>query len=105
MDYLYNNEIDQINISGQWPIADRWYAVGQISYSLPDEKSIENLLGVEYNADCWIFRLMAQRYVTSSTETNTAFYFQLELKGLSRLGANPLDTLQRNIPGYEPLSP
>ena len=104
MDYLYNNEVDQINVSGQWPIAQRWYAVGQVSYSLPDHKSIENILGVEYNADCWIFRLMAQRYVTSSTETNTAFYFQLELKGLSKLGTNPLNALQRSIPGYEPLS-
>lgn len=105
MDYLYNNEIDQIHISGQWPIGRRWYAVGQTSYSIPDHKSIENIFGVEYNADCWIFRLMAQRFVTSSTESNTAFFFQLELKGLSRLGSNPLNALQRSIPGYEPLSP
>lgn len=104
-DYLYNNEIDQINVSGQWPIADRWYAIGQVRYSLPNSKTIENILGIEYNADCWIFRLMTQRYVTSSAESNTAFYFQLELKGLSKLGTNPLNALQRSIPGYEPLSP
>ncbi|WP_231371646.1 LPS-assembly protein LptD [Oxalobacter paraformigenes] len=102
---FYGNELDQINVSGQWPIAQRWYAVGQISYSLPENRTIENIFGFEYNADCWIFRLMAQRYATSSIESNTAFYFQLELKGLSKLGTNPLNALQRSIPGYEPLSP
>lgn len=103
--YLYNNEIDQIQVSGQWPIANRWYAVGQLSYSLPDDKSIEHFFGIEYNADCWIFRLMRQYYVTSSSDSNAAIFFQLELKGLSKLGSNPLDVLQRNIPGYDPLSP
>ena len=102
---FYGNELDQINVSGQWPIAQRWYAIGQISYSLPENRTIENIFGFEYNADCWIFRLMAQRYATSSIESNTAFYFQLELKGLSKLGTNPLNALQRSIPGYEPLSP
>ena len=48
---------------------------------------------------------MAQRYVTSSVETNTALYFQLELKGLSSIGSNPLNALRKSIPGYEPLSP
>ncbi len=104
-DYLYNDKIDQIQISGQWPIAQRWYALGQTSYSLADNKSIENILGLAYNADCWIFRLTAQRYITSSTESNTAFYFQLELKGLSKLGTDPIEALQRSIPGYEPLLP
>lgn len=102
---FYGNKLDQINVSGQWPIAKRWYAVGQVSYSIPDSRTIENIFGFEYNADCWILRLMAQRYATSSIETNTAFYFQLELKGLSSLGNNPLNALRRSIPGYEPLSP
>ncbi len=101
----YGNELDQINVSGQWPIAKRWYAVGQVSYSIPQSRTIENLFGFEYNADCWILRLMAQRYATSSIESNTAFYFQLELKGMSKLGSNPLNALRQSIPGYEPLSP
>ena len=102
---FYGNKLDQVNVSGQWPIAKRWYAIGQVSYSLADSRTIENIFGFQYNADCWIFRLMAQRYATSSVETNTALYFQLELKGLSSIGSNPLNALRRSIPGYEPLSP
>lgn len=63
---FYGNKLDQVNVSGQWPIAKRWYAIGQVSYSLADSRTIENIFGFQYNADCWIFRLMAQRYATSS---------------------------------------
>lgn len=100
----YGNAIDQVNVSGQWPLGKRWYAVGQASYSLPDNKTIESLFGVEYNADCWIGRIVAQRYVTSSTESTTAFFFQLELKGMSKIGSNPLEILRKSIPGYRPLT-
>ena len=100
----YGNAIDQINVSGQLPLGNRWYAVGQASYSLPDDKTIESLFGVEYNADCWIGRIVAQRYVTSSTESNTALFFQLELKGLSKIGSNPLEILRKSIPGFRPLT-
>ncbi|MDL2284666.1 LPS-assembly protein LptD [Oxalobacter sp. OttesenSCG-928-P03] len=100
----YGNAIDQINISGQWPLGKRWYAVGQVSYSLPDSKTIESLFGVEYNADCWIGRIVAQRYATSSTESNTALFFQLELKGMSKIGSNPMEVLRKGIPGYRPLT-
>lgn len=99
-----DNKIDQINVSAQWPLSDRVYGVGMWSYSLPDSKTIESLFGIEYNANCWIGRLVAQRYVTSSSKTNTAFYFQLELKGLSKLGSNPIDKLRRGISGYRPLT-
>ena len=98
------NVLDQVNVSAQWPLGNRWYAVGQISYSLPDSKAIESVFGVEYNADCWIARFVAQRYVTSYTESNTAILFQLELKGMSKIGANPMNVLRRGIPGYRPLT-
>lgn len=99
----YTNKVDQAYVSGQWPIASNLYLVGQTSYDISQSKAVENIFGIEYNSDCWIFRAMAQRYPTSSQETNTAFFFQLELKGLSRIGSNPLDTLEERIPGYEPL--
>jgi len=100
----HGNAIDQINISGQWPLGKRWYAVGQVSYSLPESKTIESLFGIEYNADCWIGRVVAQRYATSSSESNTAIFFQLELKGMSKIGANPMSALKKGVPGYRPLT-
>jgi len=101
---VLGNGLEQVSLSAQWPLGNRWYAVGQISYSLPQAKTVENLFGFEYNADCWIWRMVAQRYATSTLETNTALFFQLQLKGLSSIGSNPLTALSRTIPGYQPVT-
>ena len=61
----------------------------------------EGLLGVEYKADCWVFRAVAQRIPTATQQATTALFFQLELNGLSKLGSNPIDALRRNVPGYQ----
>ena len=96
--------LKQINLSGQWPVSERWYAVGRVSYSVPDRKTVDGLLGAEYKADCWIFRLVGQRYVTATQDSSSAVFLQLELNGLSRLGSSPLEALRRNIPGYQQLN-
>ena len=92
--------IHQIDISGQWPIAARWYGLGRFNYSLRDRKVVEGLAGLEYNKDCWALRLVAHRLATAQQQVSTSFFVQLELNGLSRLGNNPLEALKQNIPGY-----
>jgi LPS-assembly protein len=67
---------------------------------LRDGRLIESLGGFEYNAGCWIGRIVVQRFATSTTTFNSAVFVQLELNGFSRIGSNPLETLKRNIPGY-----
>jgi LPS-assembly protein len=54
------------DVSAQWPLSMRWYGVGRVSYSLRDHKVLESLIGLEYKADCWIFRMGAQRFVTAA---------------------------------------
>lgn len=93
--------LKQMDISGQWPISQRWYAVSRINYSIPDKTVAEGLLGMEYKADCWVFRLVAQRIPTSSSKASTSFFIQLELNGFSKIGSNPLDALSASIPGYQ----
>lgn len=95
------NSIKLINFSGQWPIAGRYFAVGRISYSLPERQTVKSLAGFEYNADCWVFRFAAQRFSTSTQGATTTLFLQLELNGLSRIGSNPLDAMSKNIPGYQ----
>lgn len=95
------NELKQVDVSGQWPIAQRWYGVGRINYSLPDKRVAESLLGFEYKADCWIFRVVAQRIPTATQTATSAFFIQLELNGLSRIGSNPLEAIRANVPGYQ----
>ena len=93
------------DVSAQWPLSARWFGVGRVSYSLRDHKVIEGLFGLEYKADCWIFRMGAQRFVTAAQKTSTSSFFQLELNGLSRLGlGNPLDAFYKSIPGYTRLN-
>lgn len=93
------------DVSGQWPLSRRWYGVARASYSLRDRKLLEGLIGLEYKADCWVFRMGAQRFVTALQTTSTPMFFQLELNGLSRLGVgNPLETFNKSIPGYTRLN-
>jgi LPS-assembly protein len=94
-----------MDLSSQWPLSDRWYGVGRISYSLLDKKIVEGLIGLEYKADCWVFRMGAQRFVTTAKNTSTPIFFQLELNGLSKLGfGSPLESFYKSIPGYSRLN-
>ncbi|WP_293937968.1 LPS-assembly protein LptD [Iodobacter sp.] len=95
-----NSNIEQLDFSGQWPLGGGWYAIGRANYSLRDNKALETLGGVEYNAGCWALRFAAQRYITNDGTFNTNFFALLELGGLGGLGSNPIDVLRQTIPGY-----
>jgi len=98
-----SDQIRQVDLSGQWPLADRWYGVGRFNYSLRDSRIVESIGGLEYGADCWISRFVVQRFALTAGESTRSFFIQLELNGFSRLGSNPLEALKRNIPGYQRL--
>ncbi|MGZ8269907.1 MAG: LPS-assembly protein LptD [Methylophilus sp.] len=101
MGYRYTKDfLEQINVSGQWPLGNGWYGVGRYNYSLRDGNAIESVAGLEYDAGCWQMRGVIQRVETATANANYALFFQLELGGITSIGANPLSILQRNIPGY-----
>ncbi len=77
-----------------------WYTVGRINYSTSESRLTDSVLGLEYDAGCWIGRVVAERLSTGRSEAVTRLLLQLELVGLSRLGSNPLQVLKDNIPGY-----
>lgn len=77
-----------------------WYGVGRINYSTRDSRITDSVVGLEYDAGCWIGRVVAERLSTGRSEATTRLLLQLELVGLSRLGASPLQVLKDNIPGY-----
>jgi LPS-assembly protein len=60
--------------------------------------------GLEYDAGCWIVRLVVQSIATQTQKATTSLFLQLELNGFSRLGSNPLDILKRTVPGYSPVN-
>ncbi|WP_298009102.1 LPS-assembly protein LptD [uncultured Aquabacterium sp.] len=97
---------DQISLNGQPAVSSSacgdggtWYSVGRFNYNMRDGRMANSLLGVEYDAGCWITRVVAER-TTVGTTSSRRIMFQLELVGLSRIGSNPLSTLRDNIPGY-----
>lgn len=96
-----STNLEQIDISGQWPLSGGWHAVGRYNYSLNENRVTEAIGGLEYDAGCWIGRFVVQRLATIADKPTTAIFFQLELNDFSRLGSNPLDLLKRNIPGYQ----
>jgi LPS-assembly protein len=94
------DSLEQVDWSAQWPITSKWSGVARWNYSTRDKRVIEGLAGLEYNAGCWVTRMVAHRFVSATDEYTTSFFLQLELTGVSRVGLNPLDTLRQNISGY-----
>jgi LPS-assembly protein len=105
---------EQFELGYQWPLWRRrpleasagnscqgsLYGVGRGNYSLKDRRLTDALFGFEYDAGCWIARVVAERVSTGQTEATRRLMIQLELVGLSRLRSNPLQVLKDNIPGY-----
>jgi LPS-assembly protein len=99
--YRYTrNTLRQVDLSTQWPLFARWQGVARLLYSLQDKRSLESLVGVEYNQSCWTMRLVAQSYTTATSERTTGVFLQLELNGLVPIGSDPLSALRTSISGY-----
>ena len=95
-------QIKQVDLSGQWPVSERWTLIGRWNYSIRDRKTLEAVAGVEYNADCWVLRIVGQRLTTTAQQVTQSIFVQLELNGLARVGTSPLELLRRSVPGYIP---
>ncbi|MEO6363257.1 MAG: LPS-assembly protein LptD, partial [Caldimonas sp.] len=110
---------EQVELGWQWPIygpvpaadgserpassgrcSGTLYSVGRVNYSTRDSRLTDSIVGFEYDAGCWIGRIVAERLSTGRSEATTRLLVQLELVGLSRLGSNPLKVLKDNVPGY-----
>jgi LPS-assembly protein len=108
LNLAYRSTVDlikQTDVSFQWPLTPRWSAVGRWNWSIRDDRTLESLVGFEYDGGCWIFRAVGHRFATTLNAVNTSLFFQLELNGISRIGSNPMDVLRRNVGGYTRLDP
>jgi LPS-assembly protein len=118
---LASGASEQVELAWQWPLfgaasgtgraaasngasgstcTGSWYSVGRANYSTFDGRITDSILGLEYDAGCWIGRVVAERQSTGASEATTRLLLQIEFVGLSRLGTNPLQVLKDNIPGY-----
>ena len=102
LSYRYTqNNLEQINLSSQWPLGRGYYGLARANYSIREGSMIEGLAGIEYDAGCWQSRFVVQRVQTATADANFAMFFQLELGGMASIGSNPLQLINRNIPGYK----
>jgi len=94
--------IQDVDISGQWPLGNRWYGVGRVTRSIKENRITEAVAGVEYisTCGCWVFRTAAHRFATNEDRVTNALFVQLELTGLGSIGASPVNLLTRSVPGY-----
>jgi LPS-assembly protein len=89
--------------AGQGLGPDRWFTVGRMNFSLTEGRMVESLMGLEYDAGCWIGRIVFENNQRTIATANTRLLFQLELIGLARVGSSPLVALRNNIPRYQNL--
>lgn len=119
--YRYARDISsQWEASWQWPLyqpggtpqrkewdgsarscGGAWYTVGRVTYNTTESRVTDSVVGLEYDAGCWIARMAVSRWSTGVSEASTQVLMQLELVGLSRLGSNAIGVLRDNIPGYQ----
>ena len=122
--YRFQRDVsEQVDVSWQWPLNNLWgdsgrelgagrgqgegryYGVGRLNYSLNERRLVDTILGVEYDAGCWLARVLLERTQTSSSTATGRVMFQLEFVGFTRLGigGNPIQTLTQNISRYQNL--
>ena len=77
--------------------------MGRLNYSLAEAKLVDSIVGFEYDAGCWLGRVVVEKLSTGLVTSNQRLMFQLEFVGFSRLGIDPLSTLKTNIPRYQTL--
>jgi len=99
-----SNDIEQLNIAGQWPIAPGWSSVGRYQYDLNDHGTIESLAGLSYDAGCWTTSILYHSFaLPNDDKMNNTVFFMLELGGLGAIesgGDGALEeALHRNVPG------
>ncbi len=109
------NSSEQVDLSWQWPLHRLWgmasgaadadtgrfYGLGRLAYSLRDQQLVDSLMGLEYDAGCWIARVVYSRTPLTPETANSKLMFQIELVGFTRLGIDPFKTLTDSIPRYQ----
>ncbi|WP_345812874.1 LPS-assembly protein LptD [Paraburkholderia sp. PREW-6R] len=107
---LDNQPINQLLISGQWPLTHRVYGVGRFNYDLGGHRIVDGLVGLQYDADCWTLGAGIQRYAnglntSGQNQSSTRFLAQLTFKGLSSVDNGLISAFRNSVAGYTPLPP
>jgi LPS-assembly protein len=111
----------QLDVGWQWPLHDlwgaadntdgrglgegRWYSVSRVNLDVLNKKPVESIIGFEYDAGCWVSRVVLERMQVAEGVARQRLLFQLEFIGFTRIGTNATGSIMRNIPRYQSLNP
>lgn len=102
-----SENIKQSDFSFIWSLSQRWGIIGRWGFDLEQQRSYDNIVGVEYESCCWRARLVNRRYLKESNDQNEivepsqGIYLQFELKGLGGIGGSVDSMLDEAISGYK----
>lgn len=97
------NELEQFDVSTEWPLGANWSLRARSLYSQRDHENVESYAGLQYRACCWALRFHAARRLLPATGANVTpersreFMLELELSGFGKLGAAPVSPLTQGL--------
>ncbi|WP_414982102.1 LPS-assembly protein LptD [Congregibacter sp.] len=106
---------DQVNLSTYYPINNNWRFFMAWNYSLEANRSVEDMVGIEYDSCCWQVRLLHLRYFDTvrneipdfdspSLDREYATQLQFVLKGLGGFGDGVEQLMGDMIQGFNRLA-
>ncbi|MEE4109376.1 MAG: LPS assembly protein LptD, partial [Halieaceae bacterium] len=106
---------DQFNLSTYYPINNNWRFFMAWSYSLEADRSVEDMVGIEYDSCCWQVRLLHLRYFDTVSDRIPDFdnpdldreyatQVQFVLKGLGGFGTGVERLMTDLIQGFDRLA-
>ena len=97
-------QTDQYNAFGEWPVFKKYRVLGRWGYDALTAKTLNTLVGLQYDEDCWTARFAYSQARNTTQITTTQVLFQLEFRGFGNVGNNPVDVMRLNVPGYQPVA-
>jgi LPS-assembly protein len=96
-------QTDQYNAFGEWPVFKKYRLLGRWGYDALTAKTLNTLVGLQYDEDCWTARFAYSQARNTTQITTTQVLFQLEFRGFGSVGNNPVDVMRLNVPSYQPV--
>jgi len=102
---------EEASVSSYLPLTNNWSVFAAMSYSVEDNISVEDMVGVEYDSCCWMVRLVQLRYYNNVSgevpdfsnpdlERESTIQFQFVLKGMGGFGNRITNIMQDMIRGF-----
>lgn len=107
---LGQEALRQASLSLVQPVGINWQLLGLWQYDLRSREIQDSLLGLQYEACCWKVRLFERRFLADPDDISpgarrlrSAFFIEVELKGLAGISSGVKNLLSNNMFGYNQL--